>query len=294
MAQGAEFDLVDIRYYTNTSDVYFVTDNEPIEDLNTNILTVDDKAIFARDIAQQAATDFAAHQGGGGAGVHGPATPSVAGFMSAADKNKLDGIQAGASVNIISPTDALELVGKGETKLHKHPIVTSTRQGFMSAAQITKLSGIETGADVNNVSDVDAATLTNGPASNATLLHTHFQPSFTETFTEAAHFTHDHTGLPGITVYSGLNGVPWVNSVPIFTTGAYTVEIYSETFGFDISSLSGGIGHIKTSSYWANKLHRIEDIQIVGNEGLITHSIQEIVPISGGVYQGVWMGAAGL
>lgn len=57
------------------------------------------------------------------------ATTSEAGFMSAADKSKLNGIAAGAQVN---PGNA-----------------TTSAAGLMSAADKTKLNGIATGAEVN-------------------------------------------------------------------------------------------------------------------------------------------------
>jgi hypothetical protein len=59
----------------------------------------------------------------------GNASSSEAGFMSAADKSKLDGVQAGAQVN---PGAA-----------------TTSANGLMSAADKTKLNGIASGAEVN-------------------------------------------------------------------------------------------------------------------------------------------------
>jgi hypothetical protein len=296
MVQGVENDLLNISYYTNTSEIYFVEDNRPVVDLNKNILTVDNKAILAKTTAVQAQTDFAAHQGGGGSGVHGLATPSVAGFMSAADKIKIDGIQAGASVNIISPTDALELVGKGITTLHRHPVVDTARKGFMSFVDKVKMNGIELLADVNNISDIDATTLVGGPSSNATLLHTHVQPSFTETFTQAVHFTHDHTGLPGITPYTGINTSLFNISNEITTTGPLVTEVYSQPFGFQISAMCCGIHTFGTVGAGGGyKLFQIENVQVTaGNVGVVTFSIQETIPTGGSCKLRVWLAAGGL
>jgi len=295
VAQGSELNLIDIRFYTNASDVYFVEDNEPIEDLNTNLLIVDNKAILAKDTAQQAQTDFAAHQGGGGSGAHGPATTTVAGFMTVADKIKLDSIQTGASVNTISAPDAIELVGKGETELHRHPNGDPSRKGFLASVDKTKLDGIQTNADVNNVTPANAAILTDGPLSNATALHTHVQPSFTEVFDETAHFAHDHTGLQGITVFSGIIGAPFTNSVTISTTGAFVQGIFTQPFGFTISALNGGFRRIfNINGSFQRKTCAIDNVEVVGNTGIITFSVVESGPVGGSHELSVWMGAAGL
>ncbi len=74
------------------------------------------------------------HVGAGGA-AHANATPSVDGFMSAADKGKLDGIQAGAN-NYTHPAT--------------HPasiIAQDANNRFMTDAERTKLSGIAAGAN---------------------------------------------------------------------------------------------------------------------------------------------------
>ncbi len=48
------------------------------------------------------------------------ATTAAAGSMSASDKTKLDGIEAGAEVNNISDVNATDLTDSGITSLHKH------------------------------------------------------------------------------------------------------------------------------------------------------------------------------
>jgi hypothetical protein len=83
------------------------------------------------------------------------ATTSYAGLISASDKSKLDGIAAGAQVNV--PTNltlgtrttttvpVLSSTGDGVTL----PIVTTALAGVMSAADKSKLDGIAAGAQVN-------------------------------------------------------------------------------------------------------------------------------------------------
>lgn len=70
------------------------------------------------------------HMGAGG-GAHAAATGSTDGFMSAADKDKLDGL----------PTSAAPAshVGTGGTA---HAIATTSAAGFMSATDKSKLNGL--------------------------------------------------------------------------------------------------------------------------------------------------------
>jgi hypothetical protein len=96
------------------------------------------------------------------------ATTSVAGSMSAADKTKLDGIAAGAQVNV--PTN----LAQGSRTTTTVPITSSTGTtatlnvattslaGVMSSADKAKLDGIASGATANTgtVTSVAALTLT--------------------------------------------------------------------------------------------------------------------------------------
>jgi hypothetical protein len=96
---------------------------------------------------------------------HSTATQAASGFLSAADKKKLDEIQAGAQVNAVtsvnSKTGAVSLtasdVGAAPTN-HAHSEATTAASGFMSAADKTKINNIETGAQVNTVTSVAGKT----------------------------------------------------------------------------------------------------------------------------------------
>lgn len=89
---------------------------------------------------------------------HSTATSSDAGFMSASDKSKLDGIATGATKTIVdselssTSTNPVQnkavhtaLNGKAATG-HIHDAASTSTDGFMSAADKTKLDGIATGA----------------------------------------------------------------------------------------------------------------------------------------------------
>ena len=75
------------------------------------------------------------HGSRGGGSLHPDATTSVSGFMSAADKTKLNGVQAGATDDLTG-SEILALVG----------LATDSADGFMSADDKDKLDGIEDGA----------------------------------------------------------------------------------------------------------------------------------------------------
>lgn len=287
MTQGAEFDLIDIRYYTKTSEIQFVSDNEPIEDLNANTLTVDDKAILARDTAQTVEADFNNHQGGKGTAEHDVVTTAEAGFMSAVDKSKLDNIADGAQVNIISPTDALELVSTGQTFLHSHPNVTDTISGYMTATQKSKLNTVADGAQVNYITDPQADTLTLG--GNASSLHSHTYPSFVETFTEAIHATTDHTGLPDITPFVGFTQSSFNLSNTIVGGGS---DVYVETYPFTPRFIAAGIAYMSDASgHWGNhgETFRIDNVSVSGNQGIVSFS-----SVGTSTTFQIWQGAAGI
>jgi len=90
---------------------------------------------------------------------HGHAAASVvaAGFMSATDKAKLDGIATGAQVNTVTSvagkTGAVTLsaadVGAASAS-HSHTAATTAAAGFMSATDKAKLDGIASGATAAN------------------------------------------------------------------------------------------------------------------------------------------------
>lgn len=271
MTQGAENDLLDIRFYQESTPVQFVRDNEPLEDLNNNILTVDDKAILARDTATTVSTDLGNHIGQGGVAEHAVATTGVAGFMSAADKAKLDLIQDGAQINILAPVDAIELISRGVTTLHSHALATPLLNGFMSATDKAKLDGIEAGAEVNNISDADAITLTTG--GNADALHGHFFSAGSESFTEAVHATTNHTGIPGIAAFPGF-------SADEFNLGPTQVGIGTTIFakpysGFTtVEVLSAGFAEILDAGIWgASETFKINDVSISGTTGTVVYEI---------------------
>jgi hypothetical protein len=80
------------------------------------------------------------------------ATTAVPGLQSAADKTKLDGVQAGAQVNVgtdLSYTASSRLLASSTGADVTLPEATTTVPGLQSAADKTKLNGIETGAQVN-------------------------------------------------------------------------------------------------------------------------------------------------
>lgn len=126
--------------------------------------------------------------------IHGEATTSAAGFMSAADKTKLNGIASGAnsythpashSASMITETDSLKIMTAAErTKLagiaenannYTHPethsaaiIEETSAKKVMTAEERTKLAGIATGANNYSHPSTHPATMITGLSSVAT------------------------------------------------------------------------------------------------------------------------------
>jgi len=94
------------------------------------------------------------HGNRGGGSLHSAATTSVNGFMSSGDKSKLDGIDAGAEVNVGTN---LAMGGSGNSRTITSstgnnvsvPVATTSNAGFMATGDKSKLDGIESGAQVN-------------------------------------------------------------------------------------------------------------------------------------------------
>jgi hypothetical protein len=85
------------------------------------------------------------------------ATTSLPGLQSAADKTKLDGIAAGAQVNVptnLSYTASTRLLESSTGNDVTLPEATATLSGLMSGADKTKLDSVEAGAQVNVATDL--------------------------------------------------------------------------------------------------------------------------------------------
>jgi hypothetical protein len=92
------------------------------------------------------------------------ATTSVAGSMSSADKTKLDGIAAGAQVNVatnLSYTDSTRVIASSTGTNATLPVVVAAGiSGLMTGADKTKLDGIAAGAQVNVATNLAQGTRT--------------------------------------------------------------------------------------------------------------------------------------
>ena len=281
MTQGAENDLVDITYLTVETPVFYTRSNEPLTGLNTNILTVDNKAILARNTATTAQTDLDNHVGATGALVHAEATTGVAGFQSPSDKFKLNNIQNQAQLNILAPVDAIELISRKVTTLHEHPIATTALDGYMEQTDKVKLNGIQAGAQVTNITPGDAATLTGG--GNADSLHGHGFSVGTEAFDAAAHLAKDHTGLPGITSFPGFEVSSFFPGpaqdgpgVTIFTQPYTTAKLGGVYTSIQV--ISTGFHEIFDYGTWGSEAFQVNDVSISGLNGVVTY---EVVALAG-------------
>jgi len=107
-----------------------------------------------------------AHVGAGGT-AHADATTSVSGFMSAADKTKLDGVAAGATATPLSSTTPAALgtaaVGTGTTAAradHVHPLPTTTLTGDLTGSGAGSVPATVANNAISNAKLADVPTAT--------------------------------------------------------------------------------------------------------------------------------------
>jgi hypothetical protein len=172
---------------------------------------------------------------------HTAATTSVAGFLSATDKSKLDGIAAGAQVNVATNLGYTSSASGGTVTSSTGtnatlPAATTSVAGLLTSSDKTKLDGIAAGAQVNTVTSVagktGAVTLSAVDVGAASTSHSH-----TAATTSAAGFmsTSDKSKLDGISVGATANtgtvtsvaasagtGIS-VSGSPITTSGTLTI-----------------------------------------------------------------------
>jgi len=112
------------------------------------------------------------------------ATNTLAGWLSTSDKTKLDGIEAGADVNVgtnlgtaVVSTNSRSITSSTGNNVTV-PVVTTTVAGFMSHTDKSKLDGIEAGADVNVATNLGSSgtggtrTITSSTGTNTSITYT--------------------------------------------------------------------------------------------------------------------------
>lgn len=108
-------------------------------------------------------TNLTSHIGSRGS-AHTNATTTEAGFMSASDKTKLNGIATGAQVNVATDlaqgtrTTTTVLITSSTGAAATLNTATTSFAGMLSSADKTKLDGIASGAQVNTVTSVATKT----------------------------------------------------------------------------------------------------------------------------------------
>ena len=157
------------------------------------------------------------------------ATTLVSGVMSAADKTKLNGIAAGAQVNVgtnlsNTPSASDVLVSSSTGTDTTLPAATTSAAGVMTGADKAKLDGIAAGAEVNvatNLGYTTAAstgTVTSSTGTNATI------PAATTSLAGLLTGA-DKTKLDGIAAGAEVN----VGTNLTYTTAASTGTVNSDT-----------------------------------------------------------------
>jgi hypothetical protein len=177
------------------------------------------------------------------------ATQSAAGSMSSADKTKLDGIAAGAQVNVATN------LAQGTRTTTQVPVTSSTGTtatldsattslaGVMSSADKTKLNGIATGATANTgtVTSVSAGTQISGMA--MTITNGTTTPSIATSISNAANFrTAIGAGTGNGTVTAVTGTAPIVSSggtAPAISISAATTSAAGSMSAADKTKLDG-------------------------------------------------------
>jgi hypothetical protein len=181
-------------------------------------------------------------------GAHGVATTSVAGFMSNADKTKLDGIASGAQVNVATnlaqgtrTTTSVPITSSTGTSATLG-VATTSLAGVMSSADKTKLDGIATGAQVNTVTSVagktGAVTLTNSDVGLGNVTNVAQAPASRNLtagngITGGGNLTADRT----ITL-----GTP--STLTTATTNSVTTDSHTHAVTFPVTSVAGKTGAV--------------------------------------------------
>jgi trimeric autotransporter adhesin len=114
---------------------------------------------------------------------HANATTSASGFMSDTDKSKLDGIAAGAQVNVATNLTYTSAASSGTVNSSTGtnatiPAATTSIAGLLTSSDKTKLDGIESGAQVNVGTNLGSSgtggtrTITSSTGTNTSITYT--------------------------------------------------------------------------------------------------------------------------
>lgn len=199
------------------------------------------------------------HIGSRGA-AHTNATQTEAGFMSASDKTKLNGVAAGAQANVATnlaqgtrTTTTVPVTSSTGTSATLTAATTSLA-GVMSSADKTKLDGIATGAQVNTVTSVasktGAVTLVKGDVGLGNVDNT------TDTAKPVSTAQQTALNLKADLASPALTGTP---TAPTATVGTNTTQVATTAF---VLANTGGSG--------VPKLFQVQDQKATSTNGGMT------------------------
>lgn len=143
---------------------FFDLDGEATDGFaNAGVQQLTNRTLYLKETQDTDIANLTAHIGSRGA-AHTNATQTEAGFMSASDKTKLNGVADGAQANVGTNLSVTGLNTSGFTLSSSTgtgaaiPSASTSTAGLMTGADKNKLNNIEVGAQVNTVISVAART----------------------------------------------------------------------------------------------------------------------------------------
>jgi hypothetical protein len=259
-----------VAYTQNTGFFYPASQGSPLSNENPNQLGVSSPGV-ALEASRGDHTHSHGNQGGGS--LHPTATTALAGFMSSADKTKLNGVATGATNVPLSNEPPNQLganplpgtsnsASRGDhTHTHGnqvggtlHALVTTLLAGFMSAEDKTKLDGFVPGA-ANNLAQLGADSKLRDDQIPAALLG----------------------GLQFQSTWNAATNTPTIPAAAVGNKGHYYIVSVDGSTNLDgITDWKMGDWAVSIGTAWVKIDNTDHVVSVAGKQGIITLDIADI------------------